>query len=191
MGKQAVINKIEQTGSQSVDTDTVKMMVSMDDNQNNPVFESLLAEGGENFYHYINWLDLASEPNLMILSSIHHYYYDFNDLREVKALVNLKRLNQINHLDSFLNNIGRVLPDKARFIGCFLDNKIRGGIAVPFYMSFRWLTSIINMFDSKSDKFMSRRDVIRILESHDFGILDMTEISQITYFCAETRRKQS
>jgi hypothetical protein len=165
------------------------MRILMDDYQNNPVFESLLAEGGENFYHYLNWLGLSKEQNLMILSSIHHYYYDFNDLKGVKTLVNLKKLNQINHVDTFLSDVGRVLPDKARFIGCFLDNKIRGGITVPVYMSFRWLSSLINLIDSKSDRFMSRKDVIKLLETHNFGILDITEISNITYFYAENLKK--
>jgi hypothetical protein len=189
MERQTAIEKTEQMGSQSVNADTGESVILMDDYQNNPVFESLLAEGGENFYHYLNWLGLSKEQNLMILSSIHHYYYDFNDLKGVKILVNLKKLNQINHVDAFLNNVGRVLPDKARFIGCFLDNKIRGGIAVPFYMSFRWLSSLINLFDSKSDRFMSRKDVIKLLEAHNFGILDITEISNITYFRAENTKK--
>jgi hypothetical protein len=163
--------------------------VTMDENQNNPVFESLLAEGGENFYHYINWLGLGKDLNLMILSSIHHYYYDFNDLKGVKTLINLKKLNEINHIDTFLGNVFRVLPQKASFVGCFKDNKIRGGISVPFYQSFKFLNGLINMIDSKTDRFMTRKDVIKLLESHDFRIVDMTEISSITYFCAESLKK--
>jgi hypothetical protein len=161
----------------------------MDESQNNPVFESLLAEGGENFYHYINWLGLAKDSNLMILSSVHHYYYDFNDLKGVRTIINLKKLNQINHIDTFLNNVLRVLPEKAKFIGCFTDNKIRRGIAMPFYLSFRILSRLVNLFDTRSDRFMSRKDVIRLLETHQFGIVDMTEISNITYFCAENKKK--
>jgi len=161
----------------------------MDNNQENPVLDSLLAEGGENFYHYITWLGLSKDPNMMILSSIHHYYYDFNDLKDVRILVNLKRLNQINHIDTFLTNVFRVLPAKARFIGCFQDNKIRRGIAVPFYQSFKFLNSLINIIDSNTDRFMSRRHVIKILEAHEFGIIDITEISNITYFCAENLKK--
>ena len=164
-------------------------IVSADENQNHPVFENLLAEGGENFYHYINWLGLAKDPNLMILSSIHHYYYDFNELKGVRTLINLKQLNQINHLESFLSNVFRVLPTRANFIGCFKDNKIHRGMAVPIYQSFRLLSSLINIIDSKTDKFMSRKNVIKVLESHNFRISDMTEISDITYFCALNNKK--
>jgi len=176
---------------QPVNTDSGDKGESMDDNQNNPVFENLLAEGGENFYHYINWLGLGKDPNLMVLSSIHHYYYDFNDLKGIKTLINLKKLNEINHIDTFLGNVFRVLPSKANFVGCFKDNKIRGGIGAPFYQSFKLLNSLINMVNSKTDKFMTRKDVIKLLESHDFRIVDMTEISNITFFCAESRKKSA
>jgi hypothetical protein len=183
--------KNEIVNYQSVKDGTGDKDISMTDNQNNPVFENLLAEGGENFYHYINWLGLPKDQNLMVLSSIHHYYYDFNDLKGVKTLVNLKRLNQINHIDTFLNNVFRVLPSKANFVGCFKDNKIHSGIAVPFYQSFKFLNGLINIFDSKTERFMARKDVIKLLESHDFGIVDMTEINNITYFCAENHKKSA
>jgi hypothetical protein len=160
----------------------------MDENHNNPVFDNLLAEGGENFFHYVNWLGLEKDPNLMVLSSIHHYYYDFNDLKGVRTLINLKRLNKINHVDIFLNNVFRVLPAKANFVGCFKDNKIRGGMAVPFYQSFRYVNKLINIFDSRTDRFLTRKDVIKLLESHKFKIIDMTEISNMTYFCGENQK---
>ncbi len=191
MGKNPVTYRTETDNNQLVNTSLGKNTTLMDENQNNPVFDSLAAEGGENFFHYINWLGLAKDPNLMVLSSVHHYYYDFNDLKGVKTLINLKQLNQINHIDSFLNNVFRVLPEKANFVGCFKDNKINSGIAVPFYQSFKFLNGLINLIDSKTDKFMTRRDVIKLLENHSFRIVDMTEISRVTYFCAENLKKSA
>jgi hypothetical protein len=191
MGKNTVTYKTETDNNQLVNPSLGKTATSMDEDQNNPVLDSLAAEGGENFFHYINWLGLAKDSNLMVLSSIHHYYYDFNDLKGVKTLINLKQLNQINHIDSFLNNVFRVLPAKANFIGCFKDNKINSGIAVPFYQSFKFLNGLINLIDSKTDKFMTRRDVIKLLENHSFRIVDMTEISRVTYFCAENLKKSA
>jgi len=191
MGKNTVTYKTETDNNQLVNASLGMATKSMDENQNNPVFDNLAAEGGENFFHYINWLGLARDPNLMVLSSIHHYYYDFNDLKGVKTLINLKQLNQINHIDSFLNNVFRVLPSKANFIGCFKDNKIHGGIAVPFYQSFKFLNGLINLIDSRTDKFMTRRDVLKLLENHSFRVVDMTEISRVTYFCAENQKKST
>jgi len=191
MERKNVTYKNEIVNYQPVKTDAGDKVVSMDENQNNPVFENLLAEGGENFYHYINWLGLGKDPNLMVLSSIHHYYYDFNDLKGIKTLINLKKLNEINHIDTFLGNVFRVLPSKANFVGCFKDNKIRGGIGAPFYQSFKLLNGMINMVNSRTDKFMTRKDVIRLLETHDFRIVDMTEISNITFFCAESHKNSA
>ena len=34
----------------------------------NPVIENLIAERGENFSLYLDWLGLADDPNLMVLS---------------------------------------------------------------------------------------------------------------------------
>ena len=189
MEKTANTYKVELDNNQVVAPASGEKKVTMDDNQSNPLFDSLVSEGGENFFHYINWLGFSKDPNLMILSSLHHYYYDFNDLKGVRTLINLKQLNQINHIDAFLNNVFRVLPTKANFIGCFKDNKIHGGIAVPLYQSFKFLNSIINIIDSKTDRFMSRKDVIRLLETHSFRIMDMTDINKITYFCAESAKK--
>ena len=119
MEKPNVKYKSEIINYQPVKIDTGDKSVSMDDNQNNPVFENLLAEGGENFYHYINWLGLGKDPNLMVLSSIHHYYYDFNDLKGVKTLINLKKLNEINHIDTFLAQCFPCSSLKSKFCRMF------------------------------------------------------------------------
>ncbi|MFZ0282581.1 MAG: hypothetical protein WAL29_13095 [Bacteroidales bacterium] len=177
--------------NQFINSNIGESAVAVDENQINPVFDNLAAEGGENFFHYINWLGLARDPNMMILSSIHHYYYDFNELNGIRTLINLKPLNQINHIDNFLNNVFRVLPLKANFVGCFKDNKIHSGMALPFYQSFRFLNSLINIIDSKTDRFMARKDVIKLLESNEFRITDMTEISNVTYFCAQNLKKSA
>jgi hypothetical protein len=189
MDEVTVNQKIDVGNLRAVKNDYLDKQTLLDEDPNNPVFNNLVAEGGGNFYHYINWLGLSKDPNLMILSSIHHYYYDFNELKDVRTLVNLKQLNQINHIDRFLSNVFRVLPSKANFIGCFKDNKIHRGMAVPIYLSFRLLSNLINLFDSKTDKFLSRKYVIKVLESHGFRISDMTEISDITYFCAQNIKK--
>jgi hypothetical protein len=191
MEKGSIINTIKTDNIQVVKNNQGDNDISVNEDKNNPVFDNLVAEGGENFFHYINWLGLAKDPNMMVLSSIHHYYYDFNELKGVRTLVNIKQLNHINHIDSFLKNVFRVLPPKANFVGCFKDNKIRRGMAGPIYQSFKLLSSLFNMFESKTDRFLSRRYVIKLLESHDFRISDMTEIGDITYFCSQNNKKSA
>ena len=189
MDKTSIKHKTDINSNQAVKPNLLENKTSLDKNQKNPIFNSLVAEGGENFFHYIDWLALATDPNLMILSSLHHYYYDFNDLKGVRTLINLKTLNRINHVDSFLNNIFRVLPSKANFVGSFKDNKIHKGAATPLYQSFRFLNRLINILDTKTEKFMSRKNAIRLLEARSFKIIDMTEIDGITYFCSQVDKK--
>ena len=95
----------------------------------NPVYTNLAAEGDENFFHYLNWLGLSNEPNLLVLSSRHHYYYDYDDLKGVRVLVNLKSLNVIRHLDSFLHVVFRMLPPRASFIDVLqrINDQVPGG----------------------------------------------------------------
>ena len=69
-----------------------------------PAMANMIAEGGIDFYSYLRKIGLSREPNLMVLSSKHHYYYDENDLKEIRTLVNLKRLNLVRHPETFLNN---------------------------------------------------------------------------------------
>ena len=154
----------------------------------NPVFVSLIAEGGENFFHYVKGLGLAKEPNLMVLSSNHHYYYDSSDLMSIKVLVNLKKMNLIKNLDGFLHAVFRILPPKAIFIGYFSDNKMQKGIGLPLYQSSGIFNRFINFLDSRTDRNMDKNDVSKLFESHGFKVVDMTEINGQIYFRTQNKR---
>ena len=144
----------------------------------NPVMENLIAEGGENIFLYLKWLGLKDDPNLMVLSASHFYYYDHDDFKGVTTLINLKKLNLINHLDSFLYTICHVLSPKTNFIGCFSDRNTQKEIG----SSSKMYKKIINFLDSKIDMEMDIKYVSKLLESHGFEIIDMTEINGLTYF---------
>ena len=113
----------------------------------NPVINNLIAEGGENIFLYLNWHGLTDDPNLMILSSNHHYYYDCDDFKGVSTLINLKKLNLIKHLDSFLYTVSHVLSPKTNFIGCFSDRNTQKASGSPP----RMYKKIINFLDSRID----------------------------------------
>ncbi len=73
----------------------------------NPVLENIRAEAGADFIQYLHFLNLTKEPDLMALSATHHYFYDSNDLKSIKTLINLKKLNNVKHLESFLSIVTR------------------------------------------------------------------------------------
>ena len=78
--------------------------------KNNPVIRELDSEISGDFLKYIKWLNLPVYQNLVVLSSLHHYYYDEDDMKEVGILVNLKQLNQLNQIRHFLHSVYHLLP---------------------------------------------------------------------------------
>jgi hypothetical protein len=165
-------------------------LLSGDRPRTNPVMENILSEGGNDFFQYLNWIGLEKEPNLMVLSSMHHYYYDHNDLKGIRTLINLKKLNQVRHLESFLHTLYRILPSKAYFVGCFKKGNHNGNGAT-FYRSVRFFNGLINIFDTRTDRSLSRKGVTKLLEDHGFKVNDFTDINGTTYFWAQNIRKPS
>jgi hypothetical protein len=149
---------------------------------------AILSEGGNDFYQYVKLTGLAKEPNLMVLSSLHHYYYDHDDLRGIQAIVNIKRLNQIKHLESFLHTLYRIMPSKAYFVGCFRHYGSKGR-KVSFSQSARFLSGLMNIFDPGNERIISKKDAVRLLEGHGFRVMDMTSMNGISYFWAQNMRR--
>jgi hypothetical protein len=153
----------------------------------NPVMEIVTSEASEDFSEYINWIGFSKEPDLMALSSMHHYYYDHNDMKGVKVLVNLKKLNHIKHLESFLHTLYNILDSKTHFLGCFRSNHSKNNGSM-LNQSGKFFNGIINMLDSRTDRSMSKQGAIKLLETHGFKVIDLTEIKGITYFWAQNIR---
>jgi hypothetical protein len=190
--------KISASGKQeSAPADLIKI---------NRIAEILTSEGNESFRHYIEWLGLSRDPKLVVLSSIHHYYYDAEEMMNVKTVVNLKELNQIKEISNFLHSMFLILPPKCYLIGCFVDNKKQGGF------SFRkknadpgsnmmteeekngivsrrpFLNTIFSILDARTNKYLSVRTVTQLLRNNGFSVMDMTELEGLTYFCAQSQR---
>jgi hypothetical protein len=145
-----------------------------------PVMSDLLSEGGENFFNYLEWHGLSNDDNMLVLSSTRHFYYDPNELQGVTTLINVKKLNLIKNLDTFLQSVVYVLSPESNFIGCFSDWKSQKGIGITS----RMYKGFINFLDARIDVDFDKKDVIKLLESHGFRVMDMTEINGLTYFRA-------
>lgn len=174
--------------------------------ENNPVSEFLTAEGCDDFLTYAEWLGLANDPNLVVLPSIHHYYYDDEDMKDVKTVINLKGLNQIKHVKSFLHSIFHILPQNSYFIGSFVDNKnvsgyllrnrlydvedniSRDDVENDIVSRIPLFNRLYSLMDSRTNNYMSKTNVSLLLKDHGFKILDMTELNGLTYFCAQKLR---
>jgi hypothetical protein len=154
----------------------------------NPVLESILSEGGDDFFRYLTWIGLAKEPNLMVLSSMHHYYYDHNDLIGIRTLINLKKLNQVKHLESFLHTLFRILPSKAYFVGCFKSSS-QHQTGVSLSQPVKFFNGLLNAFDTVSERNLSKKSLVKILEENNFKVIDISDINGISYFWAQNVRR--
>jgi len=173
---------------------------------NGEAIKNLIAEGGECFYNYVDWIGLIRDPNMVVLSSVHHYYFDNNDMKDINTIINLKQLNRIKNIDLFFHSIFKIIPSKSNFIGCFLDNKTQYGFAINNILSqykaknridpfengitsrIPFLNTVYNLMDSKTNKYLTGSNVSIILKKHGFQVMDMTELNGLSYFHAKKPR---
>ena len=172
-------------------------------NGSNPVLKKLDAEGCENFFKYFELLGIANDPNIVVLPSSHHYYYDTEDMKEVKIVVNMKHLNHIKDVKDFLHSIYHILSHQSFFVGIFIDRKYQNGFfsnsalnqsqigakadAVENGIESRipFLNMMYNIMDLKTNRYMSKHTVTLLLSDAGFNVLDMTELNGLTYFCTQ------
>jgi hypothetical protein len=171
--------------------------------ENNPVSDFLTAEGCDNLLKYVDELGLSNDPNIIVLSSTRHYYYDADEMINVRTVINIKELNQIKDIKSFIQSIFQLLPQNSSFIGCFVDNKKVNGFELRngsssvqkktdvidlengIVSSIPFINMIYSFIDSKTNKYLSAKSVSDILEEHGLKVLDMKVISGLTYFQAQ------
>lgn len=169
----------------------------------NPIFEKFAKEGYEHFFEYLESLGISHEPDMITLSSYHHYYYDADDFKKVKTVVNLKELNYLKQIKVFLHNLCHILPHHSFFIGSFIDTKGQNGFfhyrnTVPaqnknnddtegknMMIRLPFLNAIYSFMDSSPGRYLTGRTVRLLLEESSLKILDMTEINGLTYFYSQ------
>ena len=142
---------------------------------------TLISEVGVNFFRYLKKRGISGETDLIVLSAKSHYFYDESDLKRVRVLVNLRKLNVIKHLDMFLNTLVRILPPETSFVGYFSDNNAHAKDSFSSRLS-RLYGRFNNLLDGKTDRKMSTNDVRGLLERNGFEVVNMTTISGQTYF---------
>jgi hypothetical protein len=166
------------------------------------IYTELAELGHEDFYSYLEWLGLAKKPDLFILPSSRHYYFEIKDLKNVKTVINLNQLNSIKRIKEFLLAVYNILPHKCYFIGSFTVIKNQNGFLTSKKSLHQieghgyiaesdegpW-NSFINMLygiiDSKTNRYLTKKTVQFMLEDAGLKILDMTEYNGLTYFCSQ------
>ena len=185
-----VLKRNEIFGDRYYDIDVKGNLISHDRIDNNPSAIRLLTECGLNFFNYLRSLNFSYETKIIVLPSNHHFYYDGEELKSVRVLINLKRLNLIKQPDRFLDTLVRVLPRNACFIGCFSDSK-SGNHEISKVSRYSIVfNKFLNFLDSRTDNAMDKNEVSELLGRRGFQTLDMKEINGLTYFYCRTSKHQ-
>ncbi len=163
-------------------------------------FDELITEGGEDFYNYVAFLGLLKEPDLIVLSSKHHYYYDSEEMNKAKTVVNLKELNRIREIKSFFHSHLYSLTVKCSFVGFFINNakvdryslrdssslhvnkKRTDDIENSIVSRFPFINMLYGLMDSKKNAYMTEAIVRLLLKDNGFKVIDMTELNGLTFF---------
>jgi hypothetical protein len=163
-------------------------------------FEDLTQKAREDFLSFFNQQGLDSEAGLLVIPASHHFYYDADDLKEIKTVINLKQLNHVRDIKEFLRNIASLMPYKSNFVGCFVDNRAQNSFSDKSSNLPSWYTGtdeafengiasripfinrMYSFFDARTNRYLSRQSVINLLEEHGFQIIRMTELHGLTYF---------
>ena len=145
-------------------------------------FLNLTDNKTEDLISYLKLVGLPADSNLVILAPGQHYYYDESDLRNVRILINLKRLNQIKEIDRYLHNLYRILPMNANYIGCFYDSSVQKNKRSSGKHRRTFISRLVNLFNVNHEQEMTRHKVAEFLWKHNFETVDMTDINGLTYF---------
>jgi len=168
------------------------------------LYRTLSDEDCEDFYYYIEWLGLPKNNKTIVLPLSNHYYYQPKDFEETETIVNLRCLNQIRNLKSFLRSIHSNLKPNCYFTGCFTDNNkrvlskeamhiISGGDDSHTRNDFKASRATIfkerinRLIDLRNNIRLSQENVKSILKDIGFIVLGMSELNGKTYFCAQKR----
>ncbi|MHC1730529.1 MAG: hypothetical protein AB9888_00635 [Bacteroidales bacterium] len=169
--------------------------------------DTLIQEGGSAFIDYLNKLGLARrEQDIIVLSFRQHFYFDADEIRRARVLVNLTELNKINMVTDFFRSCYRVMPRNGNLLGRFIDNKETGryelnkgsssftegdsfdDIENSIFSSVPFINRLYSIMDSRTNLWMSKSSVSTMLLDYGFKVIDMTVVNGLTYFHAEKAR---
>ena len=173
---------------------------SLTSNQPGNFFEGLSNEARQNLFNYLSQLGLTLESSLLVIPSNRHFFYDKDDLKGVRTVINLRQLNHIREMREFISAIAGLMANKSSFIGCFVDNKSQNGFSDK-YSTFPgqfpekseayengiesripFINRMYNFIDSRTNRYLTRKSVTGILEECGLRVIGMTELNGLTYF---------
>jgi len=167
------------------------------------LFEELTDEVREDLITYLDRMGLAGEAQILVIPSTRHYFFDAEDLRGIKTVINLKQLNYVREIREFLKKISAMLPNNSSFVGCFIDNKSQNGFSdkysnLPRQLSEKaeayengiesripFINRMYSFIDARTNRYLTKRTVSHLLEECSLQLVSMAELNGLTYFCTQ------
>jgi hypothetical protein len=184
-----------------------RRMVSSRESKLNHLFSELNSDVRNDLISYLEGMGMDAERAILVIPSSRHYFYDAEDMKGVKTIVNLKQLNYVREIRDFLHKISELLPQDSSFVGCFIDNKSQSGFSdkysnLPKNISEKaeayengiesripFINRMYSFIDLKTNRYLTRKTVTNLLEECSLQLIGMTELNGVTYF--HTRKKSA
>jgi len=172
------------------------------------MLSELTAEVRQDLISYLDGMGLINDPSMLVIPSTRHYFYDAEDMKGIKTVVNLKPLNHVREIRDFLRRLAEMLPGDCTFVGCFTDNKSQNGFSdkygnLPRHLSDKaeayengiesripFINRMYSFIDMKTNRYLTARTVYMLLEESNLQLVTMTEKNGLTYFHARRRSAQ-
>ncbi len=204
MDTEASGTNLDSYGNQPFSQITRKV-TSSEESGLNHLLSELNTSVRQDLISYLAELGLVNDPAILVIPSSGHFFYDAEELKGVKTIVNLKQLNYVREIRDFLHKISELLPPESSFVGCFIDNKLQNGFSdkysnLPKALSEKaeayengiesripFINRMYSFIDLKTNRYLTKRTVTNLLEECTLQLIGMTELNGLTYF--HTRRR--
>jgi len=170
--------------------------VNSGQNRLGQLLDELSEKAKQDLFSFLEHIGLASDTRMLVIPSTRHFFYDAEELKGIRTVINLKQLNHVRDIKEFLRTVSEILPQTSNFVGCFVDNRTQraysddagyhtdraeayhNGIEsrIPF------INRMYSLMDLRTNRYLSRRSVTLLLSEYGFKIVGMAEMNGMTYF---------
>jgi lipopolysaccharide/colanic/teichoic acid biosynthesis glycosyltransferase len=167
----------------------------------NELSKALIDECGYEVYQYIKGHFNIDYRGILLFATHKHFLYDYIDFNNVRIIINVNRLNNIQNINSYFRSINKLLPDSGLYIGCVQTNVFKQAQLIEKYGKFLGNLAYFKEFalNRVLAKMELTRKFYRILTQNKyhalslaeslgrfayagFEIIDYKDIDGITYF---------
>ena len=149
------------------------------------LLEAISEERGEMAARYISNHVNLEDPGTLITSTTTRFNILRQPDRQFNTIVNLKRVNDIRHLNKFFESVNHKLPNNGTFIGCAETADLRMRRIMRKYPPvLNWLVYILDYIIKRIfPKFYPTRGIYFILTRGNNRVLTRAEILGRLYAC--------